>query len=183
MNALANQLNMSGNNNNHTDDTFNLSDLLSELSSIGLNEKSVSTLTSFQNIASNADVCEDENNKVTYDLSEMNNDAFDMSALVEACKEIKQQEGIEEKVKQMNPLLSQVLQAYDDAIQEGYDNEEFFSRGFLMKLKRKAKGQKRRNQRNKSNKKKGQNYSDKLKLRAIQSKKQKKQRKSFKRIY
>lgn len=76
------------------------------------------------------------------------------------------------------------MDAYDEAIKEGYDNEEVFlqfsaiycdhsiqvfSHSFLMKLKKKNKGQKRRNQRKAQNRQKGKGYQDKFKNRVLDS--------------
>ena len=73
------------------------------------------------------------------DMSHLDATSFDMSALIDACKEISTNHEVEEKVKKTNLFMKHILNAYDEIVEEGADGKEHISETFLKKLKKSKK--------------------------------------------
>ena len=98
------------------------------------------------------------------DMTNMDDSSFDMSALMDACKEISLNHEVEEKVKKTNLFLKYVMDAYDEVIEEGENGKEEISERFLKKLKKSKKREpsSKQNRRHNAEKEKGENYAERM---------------------
>ena len=90
--------------------------------------------------------------------------SFDMSALMDACRDISANQEVEDKVKKTNLFMRHVLEMYNEVIEEGEKGEEKISERFLKKLKKSKKREptNRQNRRQNEAKGKGERYNDKM---------------------
>ena len=103
-------------------------------------------------------------------MTNMDDSSFDMSALMDACKEISLNHEVEEKVKKTNLFLKYVMDAYDEVIEEGENGKEEISERFLKKLKKSKKREpsSKQNRRHNAEKEKGENYAERMNQRAVE---------------
>lgn len=103
-------------------------------------------------------------NDASLDMSNVTGDSFDMTALMNACKDISSNAEVEEKVKKTNLFMKHILSVYDEVIEEGPDGKEKISETFLKKLKKSKKRQPsaKQNHRQAVSKGKSEDYNDRM---------------------
>ena len=106
------------------------------------------------------------------DMSHLDATSFDMSALIDACKEISTNHEVEEKVKKTNLFMKHILNAYDEIVEEGADGKEHISETFLKKLKKSKKREPsfKQNRSQMQSKDKHDNYNDKMNQKLLKKK-------------
>lgn len=105
-------------------------------------------------------------------MANLTSDSFDMSALLDACKEISSNAEMEEKVKKTNLFMKHILSVYDEVVEEGPDGKEKISETFLKKLKKTKKREPsaRQNHRQSVLKGKGEEYNDRMSHKMLKKK-------------
>lgn len=105
-------------------------------------------------------------------MNNLSNDSFDMSALMDACKEISSNAEVEEKVKKTNLFMKHILSVYDEVVEQGPDGKEQISETFLKKLKKSKKREPsaRQNHRQSVLKGKGEEYNDRMNHKILKKK-------------
>ena len=93
-------------------------------------------------------------------MTNIDDSSFDMSALMDACKEISKNHEVEEKLKKTNLFLRHVMDAYDEVIEEGENGKEQISERFLKKLKKPSNLEKG----------KGESYAEKMNQKMMKKK-------------
>lgn len=106
------------------------------------------------------------------DMSNLDASSFDMSALIDACKELSSNQDMEKKVKQTNLFMKHILNAYDEIVEEGPNGKEQISECFLKKLKKSKKREPsfKQNRRQLQSKDKHDNYNDKMNQKMLKKK-------------
>ena len=105
-------------------------------------------------------------------MANIDDSSFDMSALMDACKEISKNHEVEEKLKKTNLFLRHVMDAYDEVIEEGENGKEQISERFLKKLKKTKKREpsSKQNRRRNLEKGKGESYAEKMNQKLLKKK-------------
>ena len=105
-------------------------------------------------------------------MANIDDSSFDMSALMDACKEISKNHEVEEKLKKTNLFLRHVMDAYDEVIEEGENGKEQISERFLKKLKKPKKREpsSKQNRRRNLEKGKGESYAEKMNQKMMKKK-------------
>ena len=105
-------------------------------------------------------------------LQNLTDDSFDMTALMEACRDISANAEVEEKVKKTNLFMKHILNVYNEVIEEGPDGKEKISETFLKKLKKSKKKEPsaKQNQRQATLKGKGVDYNDRMHHKVLKKK-------------
>lgn len=106
------------------------------------------------------------------DVSKLDTTSFDMSALLDACKEISTNQEVEEKVKKSNLFMKHILTAYEEVLDDKDNEEEQMSERFLKKLKRSKKRENsaKQNRRQSQSKNKGENYNERFNQKLMKKK-------------
>ena len=118
------------------------------------------------------------------DVSNLDSTSFDMSALMDACREISTNHEVEEKVKKSNLFMKHILTAYEEVLEDKNNEEEQMSERFLKKLKKSKKRENsaKQNRRQSQSKNKGENYSERYNQKVMKKKRTLKA-KSYMNIY
>lgn len=105
-------------------------------------------------------------------MSNLDSTSFDMTALIDACKEISTHHDVEEKVKKSNLFMKHILTAYEEVLEDKDNMEEQLPERFLKKLKKSKKRENsaRQNRRQSQNKNKGENYNERYNQKLMKKK-------------
>ena len=112
------------------------------------------------------------------DMQNLDTTAFDMSALMDACRELSTNREVEEKVKKSNLFMRHILTAYDEVLEEKNEDEKELSERFLKRLKKpkKKENSARQNRRQSQSKSKGENYNERYNQKVMKKKRNMKAR-------
>ena len=105
-------------------------------------------------------------------MSNLDAASFDMSALMDACKEISTNQEVGDRVKKSNLFMRHILTTYEEVLEDKDGEEGLISERFLKKLKRSKKKETsaKQNQRQSKNKSKGENYNERYNQKVIKKK-------------
>ena len=112
------------------------------------------------------------------DMQNLDTTSFDMSALMDACRELSTNREVEEKVKKSNLFMRHILTAYDEVLEEKNEDEKELSERFLKRLKKpkKKENSARQNRRQSQSKSKGENYNERYNQKVMKKKRNMKAR-------
>lgn len=98
--------------------------------------------------------------------------SFDMSALMDACKEISTNQEVGDRVKKSNLFMRHILTTYEETLEDKEGAEESLSDRFIKKLKRSKKREAtaKQNQRQSKNKSKGESYNERYNQKVMKKK-------------
>ena len=105
-------------------------------------------------------------------MSNLDAASFDMSALMDACKEISTNQEVGDRVKKSNLFMRHILTTYEEVLEDKDGEEGLISERFLKKLKRSKKKETsaKQNQRQSKNKSKGENYNERYNQKVMKKK-------------
>lgn len=119
-----------------------------------------------------------ESTEADVDMHNLDSSSFDMSALMDACRELSTNREVEEKVKKSNLFMRHVLTAYDEVLEEKNEDEKELSERFLKRLKKPKKKENsvRQNRRQSQSKNKGESYNERYNQKVMKKKRNMKAR-------